>query len=228
MGNLFSRTKSPKKAPSRVTEQDRIVLQMKQQRDQLRQYRKQLETRLEKERLVASRLVKEGKKDRALVILKRNKYMEKMIEKTENHLETIEKLTQDVEWAQIEVNVVHNLKQGNEALKSLTVLMNIDDVEKILDETRDAAELQKEITDLIIGVAPEIDLDDNALLLELDELIGAKRPAAELSELEKIPKLPELPETDIVAAVRDQTVASKNHRVEKEGVRDEGPQMVPA
>lgn len=82
MGNLFGRTKSPKKAPSRVTEQDRVVLQMKQQRDKLKQHRRQLETRLERERQVASRLVKEGKKDRALIILRKKKYMEKMIEKT--------------------------------------------------------------------------------------------------------------------------------------------------
>ncbi|XP_022661356.1 charged multivesicular body protein 6-like [Varroa jacobsoni] len=197
MGNLLGRTKSPKKVPSRVTEQDRIVLQMKQQRDKLKQHQRQLETRLEKERQVASRLVKEGKKERALIILKKKKYMEKIIEKTENHLEKIERLTRDVEWAQIEVNVVRNLEQGNEALKSLTALINLDDIEKMLDETRDAAEVQREISDLIIGVAPEIEVDDDALLSELDELIKVEQPAVEPNEPEKILKLPEVPAGDI-------------------------------
>lgn len=56
------------------------------------------------------------------------------------------------------MNVVRNLEQGNEALKSLTALINLDDIEKMLDETRDAAEVQREISDLIIGVAPEIEV----------------------------------------------------------------------
>lgn len=82
MGNLFGKSKSSKKPPSRVTEEDRVVLQMKVQRDKLKQYKRQLEMRLERERQVASRLVKEGKRDRALIILRKKKYMEKMIEKT--------------------------------------------------------------------------------------------------------------------------------------------------
>lgn len=77
---------------------------------------------------------------------------------SEGHIETIERLTQDVEWAQIEVNVVQNLERGNEALKALTALMNIEDIEKMLDETKEAAETQKEINDLIVGFAGEIEV----------------------------------------------------------------------
>lgn len=72
-----------------------------------------------------------------------------------------------MEWAQIEVNVVRNLEQGNEALKSLNALMNLDDIEKMLDETREAAEVQKEISDMIIGVAPEIDVRIGRYLIPL-------------------------------------------------------------
>lgn len=76
----------------------------------------------------------------------------------------MERLTQDVEWAQIEVNVVKNLEEGNAALKSLTDLMNLDDIEKMLDETREASEVQKEITDMIIGIAPELDVCHSILI----------------------------------------------------------------
>lgn len=102
----------------------------------------------------------------------------------ENHLETIERLTQDVEWAQVEVNVVRNLEQGNEALKSLTALLNLDDIEKMLDETKDAAETQKEISDMIIGVAPEFEVRVFcgycrflALRFAMEEQLSEKRAA---------------------------------------------------
>lgn len=80
MGNLFGKSSSKKVTVSRVTEQDKVVLQMKQQRDKLKQHRRQLENRLEKERQVAARLVRENKKERALIILRKKKHMEKLIQ----------------------------------------------------------------------------------------------------------------------------------------------------
>lgn len=59
MGNLFGSSK-PKKPASRVTEQDKAVLQLKQQRDKLKQYQKKIELSLERERLVAKKLLNEG------------------------------------------------------------------------------------------------------------------------------------------------------------------------
>lgn len=199
MGNLFGKSSSKKANTTRVTEQDKVVLQMKQQRDKLKQYRRQLENRLEKEHQVAARLVRENKRERALIILRKRKHMEKLIQNVgksrvldlkfslesssariesrfckflvdrfraelirlfhpEGHIEKIEGLTQDVEWTQIEVNVVRNLEKGNEALKSLNALLNIEDIEKMLDETREAAEKQKEVSDLMIGFAGEIEV----------------------------------------------------------------------
>ncbi|KAF5907447.1 charged multivesicular body protein 6 [Clarias magur] len=58
MGNIFG-----KKKRSRVTEQDRAVLQLKQQRDKLKQYQKKITLQLEKERQLAKQLLKDGKKE---------------------------------------------------------------------------------------------------------------------------------------------------------------------
>jgi len=212
MGNLFGRSAPKKKAVSRVTDQDKVVLQMKQQRDKLRQHRRQLESRLEKEHQVAARLVRENKRERALIILRKKKHMEKLMQNVEGHIETIEKLTQDVEWAQIEVNVVKNLEKGNEALKTLTALMNVEDIEKMLDETKEAADTQKEINDLIVGFAGEIEVDESELMSELEELVGEKKSPVKYTE-EDVPSLPEIPSGDLPQPVRE---AQKNKPSQKQ------------
>ena len=60
MGNLFGSSKK-KEQPSRVTEADKAVLQLKQQRDKLKQYQKKIQLSLEKERQLAKKLLSEGK-----------------------------------------------------------------------------------------------------------------------------------------------------------------------
>ena len=53
-------SKSNNKA-SRITEQDKAVLQLKQMRDKLKRYQDKIELQLEKERELAKDLVKNGK-----------------------------------------------------------------------------------------------------------------------------------------------------------------------
>lgn len=58
MGNLFGH-----KRQSWVTEQDRTILQLKQQRDKLRQYQKRVTQQLERERALARQLLRDGRKE---------------------------------------------------------------------------------------------------------------------------------------------------------------------
>ena len=65
MGSSKSKNKdnngsSERVGPSRVTEQDRAILQMKQMRDKLKQNRKKIQLRLDKDRTLAKTLVKSG------------------------------------------------------------------------------------------------------------------------------------------------------------------------
>merc|ERR1712142_730118 len=136
---------------SRITEQDKAVLGLKQQRDKLNQYKKRIERNLEKEREVAKTLLKQGKKDKALTLLKKKRYQENLLSKCDGQMDTIQQMIDNLEFAQIEMKVVEDLKAGNESLKRLHSLMSVEDVERILDETRDAVEYQKEIDDLLSG-----------------------------------------------------------------------------
>lgn len=62
----------------------------------------------------------------------------------------MEKLANDIEFAQVEVDVTRGLKDGNEALKKVNESLNIEDIERILDETREG--VLKQQVDLIILV----------------------------------------------------------------------------
>jgi len=185
MGLFFSKKNISSKPPAGrgVTEQDKAVLSLKQQRDKLKQYQKKISLNLEKERSLAKQLLKDGKKAKAKMLLKKKHYQENLLSKTDNQLECIDRMIQEVEFAQVELKVVEGLKQGNEALKQLHEVMKLEDVERIMDETKDAIEYQNEIDALIGGALT--DEDENDVL-------------AELEELTKEFELPNVPEHDIM------------------------------
>lgn len=205
MGALFSSKKSaPKKQESRVTEQDKAVLSLKQQRDKLKQYQKKISANMEKERLLAKQLIKDGRKDKAKLLLKKKHYQENLLTKTDNQLESIDRMIQEVEFAQVELKVVEGLKQGNVALKQLHDVMKLEDVERIMDETKDAIDYQNEIDALIGGALTSEDEDD--ILAELDELTKDVDlpgvPEHELVDVET--ELPDVPE-DVPAKSKEKS-----------------------
>lgn len=48
-----------------------------------------------------------------------------------------------IEFSRIEVSVLHGLEQGNEVLKQINKEMNIERVEKLMDETAEAQAYQR-------------------------------------------------------------------------------------
>ncbi|KAG7271197.1 hypothetical protein CRUP_003374 [Coryphaenoides rupestris] len=183
MGNIFG-----KKKRSRVTEQDKAVLQLKQQRDKLRMYQKRTHLQLDKERLLAKQLLKDGKKEKALLLLKKKRYQDQLLDKTENQISNLERMVQDLEFAQIEIKVIEGLKVGNDCLKKMHEVMSIEEVERIMDETQDAIEYQQQIDEMLAGSLSQE--DEDAVLAELEAITQGD------VELPEVPSedLPELPE----------------------------------
>ena len=66
MGGIFSKDKKE----SRINSHDKAVLDLKLQRDKLQQYQKRIELTLETDRQMAKKLLSEGKKDRAKLLLR--------------------------------------------------------------------------------------------------------------------------------------------------------------
>ncbi|XP_004432904.1 PREDICTED: charged multivesicular body protein 6 [Ceratotherium simum simum] len=180
MGNLFGRKKQ-----SRVTEQDKAILQLKQQRDKLKQYQKRITQQLEREREIARQLLRDGRKERAKLLLKKKRYREQLLDKTENQITSLETMVQSIEFTQIEMKVIEGLQFGNECLNKMHQVMSIEEVERILDETQEAVEYQRQIDELLAGSFTQE--DEDAILEELNAI------TQEQIELPEVPSEP-LPE----------------------------------
>uniref|UniRef100_A0A023GGD6 Protein-sorting related protein n=1 Tax=Amblyomma triste TaxID=251400 RepID=A0A023GGD6_AMBTT len=183
MGILFGKHKKV----SRVTEQDKAILQLKQQRDKIKQYQKKILVSLENERQLARKLLHDGRKERAKLLLRKKRFMEQMLDKTDGQLTNLERLVHDIEYAQIEIQVVEGLKVGNESLKKLHQVLCVEEIEKIMDETHEGIEKQKEIDDLLSGQLTSE--DDDAVLAELEALVAEDESKAVL-------ELPDVPAAD--------------------------------
>src|SRR3984885_12904549 len=117
---------------------------MKNQRDKLRQYQKKITVITSREKEIAKECLARGEKDKALLALRRKKYQESLLAKTDSQLEQLEKLTSSVEFALVQKDVVFGLQQGTQVLKEIHKEMGgLDHVEKLMGDTADAIAYQQ-------------------------------------------------------------------------------------
>ncbi|ETE74004.1 Charged multivesicular body protein 6 [Ophiophagus hannah] len=156
MGNLFGR-----KRQTRVTEQDKAVLAC----------------------FLIHSLFSPSRK--AKLLLKKKRYQEQLLDKTENQISNLERMVHDIEFTQIEMKVIEGLKIGNECLNRMHQVMSIEEVERIMDETQEAVEYQRQIDEILSGSFTTE--DEDAILAELDAI------TQEQIDLPEVPSEP-LPE----------------------------------
>lgn len=117
---------------------------MKNQRDKLHQYQRRISALTTRETDIARTLLASGDKPRALLALRRKKYQESLLEKTDAQLEQLEKLTASVEFAQVQKDVVFGLEQGTNVLKEIHKEMGgLEHVEMLMGDTADAIAYQQ-------------------------------------------------------------------------------------
>lgn len=92
---------------------------------------------------------------------------------------------QSIEFTQIEMKVMEGLQLGNECLNKMHQVMSLEEVERILDETQEAVEYQRQIDELLAGSLTQE--DEDAILEELNTI------AQEQVQLPDVPSEP-LPE----------------------------------
>ncbi|KAK3560069.1 hypothetical protein QTP86_033792 [Hemibagrus guttatus] len=166
----------------------RSAVQLKQQRDKLKQYQKRITLQLEKERQLAKQLLKDGKKEKAILLLKKKRFQEQLLDKTENQISNLERMVQDIEFAQIEIKVIEGLKVGNDCLKKMHEVMSIEEVERIMDETQESIEYQRQIDDILAGSLTQE--DEDAVLAELEAITQGDVELPEVPD-EQLPDIPD-------------------------------------
>lgn len=175
-----------------MTNEDQAILDLKIQRDRIQQYQKRILVVLEREHEVARECLAKGDKRRALLALRKRKYQEQLLTKTDKQLENLEELTQNIEFALVQKDVMYGLQQGNEVLKTINKEMSLDKVEHIMDESAEAVAYQNEISEMLAGQitnSEEAEVQEELEALERQELekqaAFPKVPAQELPQVQK-------------------------------------------
>ncbi|KAF8597732.1 hypothetical protein BDV93DRAFT_452321 [Ceratobasidium sp. AG-I] len=133
----------------KISAQDRAIVDLKNQRDELKRYRRRIQTVLDREHAIAKEALAKDNKRIALLALRKRKYQESMLQKTDGQLETLENLVSSIEFALVEKDIIFGLQQGNKVLKSIHAEMSLEDVEKLMEETAEAVAYQKEIDEML-------------------------------------------------------------------------------
>jgi hypothetical protein len=117
---------------------------MKNQRDKLRQYQKRITVLTDREKEIAKECLAKGDTNKAKLALRRKKYQEGLLSKTDAQLAQLEILTSDVEFALVQKDVLFGLQQGTAVLKEIHKEMGgIENVEKLLGENEEARAYQE-------------------------------------------------------------------------------------
>lgn len=117
---------------------------MKNQRDKLHQYQKRITVLTSREKEIAKECLAKGDMTRAKLALRRKKYQESLLAKTDAQLAQLEQLTSDVEFALVQKDVLFGLQQGTAVLKEIHKEMGgIENVEKLMGENEEARAYQE-------------------------------------------------------------------------------------
>ncbi|KAK4754208.1 hypothetical protein SAY87_002312 [Trapa incisa] len=201
MGNVF--VKKPK-----ITDVDKAILSLKTQRRKLGQYQQQLGAVIEAETQAARDLIKEKRKDRALLALKKKKAQEELLKQVDTWLLNVEQQLGDIELASKQKAVFESLKAGTNAIKAIQSEINLDDVQKLMDDTEEARVYQDEIN-AILGEKlsaedeAEIEAEFEKLKTQITVQDMPNVPAAHPAREEEL-DLPDVPKAPVVAHVAEE------------------------
>lgn len=209
----------------KITEVDRAILSLKTQRRKLAQYQQQLDTVIEAEKQAARDLIREKKKDRALLALKKKKTQEELLKQVDAWLINVEQQLADIELASKQKAVFDSLKAGNNAIKAIQTEINLDDVQKLMDDTAEAKAYQDEINE-IMGEKLSAE-DEEEILAEFEnlesqitvqELPNAPTSVQSTDEHDEKLDLPDVPTKAPVVpeVVRDDAEVSTKRKVMEE------------
>ena len=193
---------------------------MKNQRDKLHQYQKRIVAVTDRETEIAKRCLARGDKSKALLALRRKKYQESLLAKTDAQLEQLQQLTSDVEYASVQKDVIYGLQQGTKVLKLIHAeIGGIENVEKLMGENEEARAYQREISDMLGGQMSNADEDDVE-----DELDALEKEVTGIAE-QPVPSLPEVPHSSLETGEEEAREQQRKARARARAKEQVSPQV---
>ncbi|GET87451.1 hypothetical protein, conserved [Leishmania tarentolae] len=167
---------------SQITPSDKARLQLKLQRDNAQAAIRKYERVANLEHEKAKELMRLGNRRKALYCLKREKAQKSQISIVTDMLDNIQHLIDTVEFSQIQREVVEAMKEGKCELDNLNKMLNIDDIEKLMNEASESIEEANQINAVLSQPLPGV-LDDEELLRELEQSTNTLKNDQELPSL---------------------------------------------
>ena len=177
---------------------------MKNQRDKLQQYQKRITKLTDRETAIARECLSHGQRSKALLALRRKKFQESLLAKTDLQLEQLQRLTSDVEFAAVQKSVMYGLQQGTAVLKQIQREMGgIEGVERLLEDNEEARAYQREVGELLGGKLSNDDEDEVEDELEtMNREVNGVQPVKDQT-------LPNVPEAEPSDTVQDKAQRAK-------------------
>ncbi|EDK43133.1 conserved hypothetical protein [Lodderomyces elongisporus NRRL YB-4239] len=222
----------------KITAEDRAIFQLKQQRDKIKQYQRKLSLIRDKQTKLAKKAILNKQPDRAKLYLRLKKQQEATITKTYDQLDNLEKLIGTIEFKLIEKDVMYGLQQGNAVLKQLNAEMNVDKIDKIMDDLEEERLQEQEISQTL-GLGSGLSrVDEDAVDDEFERLnkeinkTSAIKQEETKEEQKVVGELPSAPKDQIMPNVPSDTPLSdkkenQNAELEKEKPKQEQSESEP-
>jgi len=163
----------PTRPKVKITERDQAMLDLKNNRDKLEQYKKRTRVQMEKQEEVAKQLLVEGKRDRARLALQMKKSLQMRVQDTEGQLANVEKLLNAMEMANLTKDVMESIEQGNHALKELNAELDLEKIDLLLQDTEEQIQYAHEVAARLAGNPLPADQQEQ-IDEELEALIAAE------------------------------------------------------
>lgn len=203
---------------------------MKNQRDKLHQYQKRITVITDREKEIAKECLVRGDEKKAKLALRRKKYQESLLAKTDAQLAQLEQLTSDVEFALVQKDVLFGLQQGTAVLKEIHREMGgLENVEKLLGENEEARAYQ-EVRSALLRWRTGMLI--RSATQEISELLANKMSNADEDEVEEeleALKLPEVPTNriELTEEEKAELAAERRKRRARERAAEQAEQAEP-
>ena len=170
----------------RVSDGDRTEAGLMVARDEVRRYKKRLEATAVNTREVVKVLVKERKRSKALVALRKLKSVEAGIQACEEQLLRLEQASLQVEETRRNGAVYEAMRAGTDLLQRIHQQVSVDDAQRLVEDTEAAYAYQQELDSILTGP----NSNEEALLQELEPAVPSVQPTVPKAAIARPEVLP--------------------------------------
>ena len=151
----------------RITDNDKAIIDIKGRMRKLKTYEKKLAQQDQEATDKIKELLKAGQKERALVHLRKKKFIEAEVNKMNGATIQLQQTLLSIESAAADLDIFTALKEGDAVLKDLHAKVSIQDWEELYESHQENMEVRQMEIDLFGA-----ELQEEDLAAELDQLVA--------------------------------------------------------